>query len=90
MVDLDVSTLFVSDGLYGNAACERGRQRDGSPGGVRVQGEGYDHDTNKCAEGKDCSTYLQIVWKNSTKIGCGEVRNVSNRLRGRRVNIFWE
>ena len=45
-------------------------------GGVYMQGDSYDYDTNTCAEGKDCATYLQIVWKNSTKIGCGEVRNV--------------
>lgn len=33
----------------------------------------YDYDSNTCADGKDCGHYTQIVWKNTTKVGCGTV-----------------
>lgn len=35
--------------------------------------EDYSYETNTCAEGKDCGHYTQIVWENSTKVGCGVV-----------------
>jgi uncharacterized protein YkwD len=31
----------------------------------------YDYATNTCAAGKACGHYTQIVWRNSTEVGCG-------------------
>ncbi|WP_232668652.1 CAP domain-containing protein [Pseudonocardia sp. TRM90224] len=31
----------------------------------------YNYATNSCAAGKQCKHYTQIVWKATTKIGCG-------------------
>lgn len=31
----------------------------------------YDYESNTCADGKVCGHYTQIVWENSTKVGCG-------------------
>ncbi|MDD2829371.1 MAG: CAP domain-containing protein [Sulfuricurvum sp.] len=31
----------------------------------------YDHGKNECAVGKVCGHYTQLVWKNSTQVGCG-------------------
>ena len=31
----------------------------------------YDYESNTCAADKDCGHYTQIVWKNTTKVGCG-------------------
>ena len=31
----------------------------------------YDYSSNDCAAGKVCGHYTQVVWKNSTKVGCG-------------------
>jgi len=31
----------------------------------------YNYDTNTCAAGKDCKHFTQIVWKATTKLGCG-------------------
>lgn len=31
----------------------------------------YHYDSNTCADGKGCGHYTQIVWENSTKVGCG-------------------
>jgi pathogenesis-related protein 1 len=33
--------------------------------------EYYDADDNKCKNGKVCGHYTQIVWKNTTQVGCG-------------------
>ncbi|CAL9137867.1 unnamed protein product [Musa acuminata var. zebrina] len=34
----------------------------------------YDYDSNSCADGQVCETYTQVVWKNSTAIGCAGVQ----------------
>lgn len=31
----------------------------------------YDYESNTCAADKDCGHYTQIVWENTTKVGCG-------------------
>lgn len=31
----------------------------------------YNHSSNSCQAGKICGHYTQIVWKNSTEVGCG-------------------
>lgn len=33
--------------------------------------EDYDYESNTCAADKDCGHYTQIVWQNTTKVGCG-------------------
>ena len=30
----------------------------------------YDHDNNLCAQGEVCGHYTQIVWRNTTRVGC--------------------
>ncbi len=32
----------------------------------------YNYDTNKCNPGAVCGHYTQIVWKNTTKVGCAK------------------
>jgi pathogenesis-related protein 1 len=36
---------------------------------------GWNNNTRKCAPGKVCGHYTQMVWRNSTEIGCGVNRN---------------
>jgi len=31
----------------------------------------YDYASNQCADGKMCGHYTQIVWRDTTKVGCG-------------------
>lgn len=33
----------------------------------------YDHTTNTCQNGQVCGHYTQVVWRDSTKIGCAKV-----------------
>ncbi len=30
----------------------------------------YDHATNRCAPGKKCGHYTQMVWRSTTRVGC--------------------
>jgi pathogenesis-related protein 1 len=32
----------------------------------------YTYSTNTCATGKVCGHYTQVVWKNTTQVGCGK------------------
>ncbi|KAH0632657.1 pathogenesis-related leaf protein 4-like [Solanum tuberosum] len=34
----------------------------------------YNYDTNKCASGKVCGHYTQVVWRTSVRLGCGRAR----------------
>jgi hypothetical protein len=38
----------------------------------------YDYATNTCASGKVCGHYTQIVWRDSTLLGCSYARCTSN------------
>jgi len=40
----------------------------------------YDHAANRCAPGKVCGHYTQVVWANSTRIGCG-VKACANKAQ---------
>ncbi len=31
----------------------------------------YDHASNTCAPGAECGHYTQIIWRETTKVGCG-------------------
>jgi len=34
----------------------------------------YDHDANSCRAGKSCLHYTQVVWRNTTEVGCAVAR----------------
>ena len=34
----------------------------------------YNYKSNRCASGKVCGHYTQVVWRNSTKLGCARVK----------------
>lgn len=34
--------------------------------------EFYDYKKNKCESGKTCSHYTQVIWKNTTEVGCAK------------------
>ncbi len=36
-----------------------------------AEAEWFDHAKNRCANGKVCGHYTQVVWRDSTQIGCG-------------------
>ncbi|XP_016179536.1 pathogenesis-related protein 1A-like [Arachis ipaensis] len=34
----------------------------------------YDHKSNSCIGGGDCDCYTQVVWRNTTHVGCARVK----------------
>lgn len=34
----------------------------------------YDYDTNSCVNGEECRHYTQVVWRNTTYLGCARIR----------------
>lgn len=58
---------YVGENIYGTSGTATG------PGAVASwmnEKPNYDYATNKCAAGKVCGHYTQVVWKNTTKLGC--------------------
>ncbi|MFJ4668361.1 CAP domain-containing protein [Kitasatospora purpeofusca] len=37
-----------------------------------AEGQYYDYASNTCAAGHTCAQYTQIVWKNTTSVGCAD------------------
>lgn len=70
-VDTKVSTM----GPYGkNVAVGYGASTSWEAMG-RWTGEKnkYDHTSNSCVKGEECTHYTQVVWRNSVRLGCGFV-----------------
>ncbi|KAJ0797553.1 putative CAP domain-containing protein [Helianthus annuus] len=40
--------------------------------------DNYDYETNTCGPGKACGHYTQVIWKNSTTVGCALSHCVKN------------
>jgi hypothetical protein len=38
----------------------------------------YDYASNSCTGGQECGHYTQVVWKNSTAVGCAKVHCTKN------------
>ncbi len=47
----------------------------------------YDYSTNSCIGGAMCGHYTQIIWKNSTEIGCGSAINQTGTYQGGNVVV---
>lgn len=41
----------------------------------------WNNDTGRCNPGKTCTHYTQIVWKNTSRIGCGINRNMPGKWK---------
>ena len=49
----------------------------------------YDYATNSCAGGEVCGHYTQVVWRDSTKLGCGVASCTDNSPFGGGSWQFW-
>lgn len=49
----------------------------------------YNYATNKCASGKVCGHYKQIVWAKSTAIGCGSAYKICQVKNGRSQKKYY-
>ena len=68
--------------------------RDGTPAGVveswAAEEKDYDLSRNRCRRGKMCGHYTQIVWRNTTEVGCAVNRCRKNSpFRGFREWQLW-
>jgi len=50
----------------------------------------YDHATNSCASGQECGHYTQVVWNNTTGVGCAKVSCTTNSPFGSFANGQWD
>ncbi|MEM1255693.1 MAG: CAP domain-containing protein [Cyanobacteria bacterium P01_H01_bin.21] len=41
------------------------------------EAQDYDYETNRCTAGKECGHYTQMVWANTTEVGCAVARNAN-------------
>ena len=58
---------YVGENVYGSSGTATGVAATRSWEGEKAN---YDAATNTCAAGRVCGHYTQIVWRNSTKLGC--------------------
>ncbi|KAL4555898.1 hypothetical protein LXL04_038530 [Taraxacum kok-saghyz] len=72
--------LIHSDGPYGeNLAAGSGDFTGTAAVNLWVaEKTHYDHDTNSCASGEVCGHYTQVVWRNSSQLGCARVQCTNN------------
>uniref|UniRef100_A0A0E0AFG2 SCP domain-containing protein n=1 Tax=Oryza glumipatula TaxID=40148 RepID=A0A0E0AFG2_9ORYZ len=72
------TTATYGENLYvvdGNNTSSSSSPAAAAVGGWAAEEEWYDHDTNSCSAPADyrCGDYTQLVWSNTTAIGCAEV-----------------
>ena len=47
----------------------------------------YNYSNNSCATNTMCGHYTQIIWKNSTEIGCGQATYTTGNYKGGTVTV---
>lgn len=59
---------YVGENVYGSSGTAT---PSGAVDAWAGEGQYYDYATNSCATGHICGHYTQIVWADSTQLGCG-------------------
>lgn len=58
---------YVGENIYGSGGSASGTAAVSLWVGEQQY---YHHDTNSCDSGRVCGHYTQVVWRNTTKVGC--------------------
>ncbi len=58
----------VGENIYGSSGTA---SPQGAVSSWMSEEKDYDYATGKCAPGKACGHYTQVMWAKSTKLGCG-------------------
>lgn len=53
------------------------------------EGDDFNYASNRCAAGQVCGHYTQVVWRDSTEIGCGVAQCSGNSPFGGGEWIMW-
>lgn len=59
---------YVGENIYGTSQAATPQDAVSS---WASEAQYYDHDSNTCASALGCGHYTQIVWRTTTKLGCG-------------------
>jgi pathogenesis-related protein 1 len=59
---------YVGENIYGSTGTATAQAAVNS---WAAEAQYYTHATNRCAAGHVCGDYTQLVWANSTHVGCG-------------------
>jgi len=59
---------YVGENVYGSTGAATAQ---GAVNSWAAEAKYYTHATNTCAAGHVCGDYTQLVWANSTHVGCG-------------------
>ncbi|THG10427.1 pathogenesis-related leaf protein 6-like [Camellia sinensis] len=72
--------LIHSNGPYGENLAKGSGSFTGTDGVNLWIGEKpyYNYNSNSCVRGKDCLHYTQVIWRNSTRLGCARVQCTNN------------
>ena len=78
-------------GVGENIAAGAPTQTVAGAGGSWVgEQQDYDHASNSCAAGQECGHYTQIVWKDTTGVGCAKFSCTSNSPFGSFAGGKWD
>ncbi|CAL5377550.1 unnamed protein product [Camellia sinensis] len=72
--------LIHSNGPYGENLANGSGSFTGTDGVNLWIGEKpfYNYNSNSCVREKDCLHYTQVIWRNSTRLGCARVQCTNN------------
>jgi hypothetical protein len=63
---------------------------DGAVGSWVGEQQYYDHASNSCASGQECGHYTQVVWTDTTGVGCAKVSCTTNSPFGSFASGQWD
>jgi hypothetical protein len=64
---------------WGSGSWAKPRSPDQVVGMWTKEEQWYNYNSNKCQPGKMCGHYTQVVWANTSKVGCAQAKGVTDK-----------